>query len=109
MDYKYRTLCVLGKKPVEIEAFQMTKERRWDNSDWPDWLHEAWNRDPGENALCPNPDVPPSKGHKSADELVYDTLEGVHKITFDDYIIRGVDGEICPCELSIFEKTYEKI
>ena len=24
------------KKPVVIEAFQMTKERRWDNSEWPD-------------------------------------------------------------------------
>ncbi len=31
------------KRPVEIEAFQMTKERRKDNSDWPNWLNEAWN------------------------------------------------------------------
>ena len=31
------------KRPVVIEAFQMTKERRWDNSEWPNWLHEAWN------------------------------------------------------------------
>ena len=31
------------KKPIVIEAFQMTKERRQDNSEWPSWLNEAWN------------------------------------------------------------------
>ncbi len=35
MNHKFR------KKPVVIEAFQMTKERRWNNADWPNWLHEA--------------------------------------------------------------------
>ena len=32
------------KRPVEIEAFQMTEERRQDMSEWPPWLHEAWNK-----------------------------------------------------------------
>mgnify|MGYP001613386811 CR=1 FL=1 len=45
VNYKYRKL------PVVIEAFQMTLARRSDNSEWPNWLHEAWNREPGENAL----------------------------------------------------------
>lgn len=31
------------KKPVVIEAFQMTQERRMDNSEWPEWLNAAWN------------------------------------------------------------------
>lgn len=26
-----------------------------------------------------------------------------------DYIIRGINGEIYPCEANIFEKTYEVI
>jgi len=30
------------KKPVIIEAFQMTKERCKDNSEWPNWLNQAW-------------------------------------------------------------------
>ena len=30
MTTKYR------KKPVVIEAFQMTEARRWDNSEWPE-------------------------------------------------------------------------
>ena len=33
------------KKPVEVEAFQMTRERRIDNSEWPEWMHKAWNEE----------------------------------------------------------------
>ncbi len=38
------------KKPVVVEAFQMTKKHRWDNSEWPEWLHRAWNTE-GEGSL----------------------------------------------------------
>ena len=37
------------------------------------------------------------------------TLEGVMEISDNDYIIKGVDGEIYPCKPDIFEKTYEVI
>lgn len=103
------------KRPVTIEAFQMTKERRWDNSEWPEWLHAAWQRDPieqgivGENAVWPNPDAPPNPEHKSADELVCGTPEGVHIVTFGDYIIKGVQGELYPVKENIFLQTYEKV
>lgn len=36
MNLKYR------KRPVVIEAFQMTRERRNNNVDWPEWLNHAW-------------------------------------------------------------------
>ena len=97
------------KKPVVIEAFQMTKERRWDNSEWPNWLNMAWNRDPGENAIWPDPDGPIKEGHKSSAELVCGTLEGVHRIGWGDFIIQEVQGEIYPCKPDIFEQTYEKV
>ena len=43
------------KKPVVIEAFQMTKERRLDNSEWPNWLNEAWQKEQTEpGALYPS-------------------------------------------------------
>ena len=103
MPNKYR------KKPVIIEAFQMTEGRRWDNSEWPDWLHMAWQRDRGENSMWPDPDCPPHPDHKSASELVCGTLEGVHRITFGDFIIRGVHGEIYPCKPDIFMETYEPV
>jgi len=93
--FKYR------KKPVIIEAFQMTKVRRWDNSEWPNWLNKAWQYEVGEEGgmWCID----------GGESLYCGTLEGVHKITFDDYIIQGIQGEIYPCKSDIFKKTYEKV
>ena len=94
------------KKPVVIEAFQMTEERRQDNRDWPEWLNEAWNKnhdDPG--AMFPK-DFPDSSG---ADELLIFTLEGLHLVNFGDWIIRGVKGELYPCKPDIFAATYEPV
>ena len=34
------------------------------------------------------------------------TLEGEHKCSIGDYVIRGVEGEYYPCKPDIFEKTY---
>ena len=43
---------LLPKNPIwqiiNIEAFQMTKENRQDNSDWPNWLNRAWQLIPNE-------------------------------------------------------------
>lgn len=37
------------------------------------------------------------------------TLEGSHKVSVDDYIIKGVAGEFYPCKPDIFAETYEKV
>lgn len=94
---KYRT------KPVIKEAFQMTKERRWDNKHWPHWLITAWHKGPGENGLWINPD------DEEQERLVLGTLEGVHNVDWNDWIIQGLRGELYPCKPDIFEKTYEPI
>jgi len=73
------------------------------------WLHEAWQRDPGEGAVWIDPDAPIAEGRQSADALVCGTLEGVHKIDFNDWIIQGVKKELYPCKLDIFELTYESV
>jgi len=91
------------KKPVVIEAFQMTKEHRWDYMDWPEWLHDAVERGPGENGMWIDSDDP------SKERLVCGTLEGVHHIDWDDWIIQGVENEIYACKPSIFETTYELV
>ena len=99
-EFKYR------KKPVVIEAFQMTEERRASNMDWPGWLHEAWQKDthetgslsPGKFPLSCNPD-----------ELQITSLEGEMLVNFDDWIIQGVKGELYPCKPDIFAATYEKV
>lgn len=97
------------KRPVIIEAFQMTLERRWNNSDWPMWLMVAWQKEPGEGSVWIDPDMPIAEGRESSDELVCGTLEGVHKISFGDYIIQGVKGELYPCKPDIFNLTYEEV
>ncbi|OHB71851.1 MAG: hypothetical protein A2W23_06275 [Planctomycetes bacterium RBG_16_43_13] len=93
------------KKPVVIEAFQMTKERRRDNSEWPNWLNQAWNKDCGEGAVWCK-DYPNSDG---TDQLAIGTLEGVYIVSWDDWIIKGVNGELYACKPDIFEKTYDVV
>ena len=94
------------KKPVEIEAFQMTRERRASNAEWPGWLHAAWNEGVGQpNAVWPSA-YPNSDG---TDHLRVGTLEGALDISWDDWIIQGVKGEIYPCKPDIFAATYDPV
>jgi len=37
------------------------------------------------------------------------TKEGVMKVSLNDWIICGVEGEFYPCKPEIFEKTYERV
>ena len=93
------------KRPVVIEAFQMTKKRRRDNSEWPVWLHQAWNKDHSEGAVWCE-DYPNSDG---TDRLVIGTLEGVYIVSWNDWIIQGVKGELYACKPDIFAQTYEEV
>ena len=101
MNDKYR------KKPIVIQAFQMTEECRWDNSEWPNWLNVAWQAEPGEGGLWIDPDAPKAPGRESAAELLCDTLEGVMRIDWGDWIIKGLRGELYPCKPDIFAASYE--
>jgi hypothetical protein len=94
------------KKPVVIEAFQMTPERREDNSEWPGWMHEAWNEE-REDAGSLYPTDQEAKGIYRT--LSIGTLEGQHLVSWYDWIIQGVQGELYPCKPDIFELTYEQI
>ena len=91
------------KRPVVIEAFQMTRERRSDNSEWPSWLHRAWNRDPGEGSVWPDPTDP------LHERLVIGTLEGIHRVELGDWIIQGITGELYPIRDNIFRETYDEV
>ena len=92
------------KKPVVIEAFQMTRERRLDNSEWPNWLHTAWQKGFDEQGAVSCEDCANSDG---LDRLVIRTLEGVMSVGWDDWIIQGVKGELYACKPDIFAATYE--
>ena len=98
MNYKFR------KRPVTIEAFQMTEERRQNNFDWPTWLHEAWNKQEfSEGSVCIDPNDLERK------RLCIGTLEGVMRVDWNDWIIKGVKGELYPCKPDIFQSSYEEV
>lgn len=87
------------KKPVVIEAFQITGENLASNMNWPNWLHAGWNIPKGI----------PGNVSGGTDCLIISTLEGDMKAEIGDYIIQGVKGELYPCKPDIFEATYEKV
>ena len=88
------------KKPVVIEAFQLTPETRRSNESWPHWANEAWQAE----VLRPHPG---DKEGKHASPLIIDTLEGSMEAMIGDWIIRGIKGELYPCKPDIFAATYE--
>ena len=86
------------KKPVVIEAFQMTKAIWKTTAGWPQWAFAAWDRKLSEGAIWFD------------DGKIYcGTLEGVHEVQFDDWIIQGIAGELYPCKPDIFDATYELV
>lgn len=47
--------------------------------------------------------------HENDEEYLIPTLEGTMSMTPNDMLITGVNGEIYPCKLDIFEKTYDLV
>jgi hypothetical protein len=87
------------KKPVVVEAVQYTRSFRW-----PDWFHDAVSAN----------NVTTYGTGKSASPTgpcfcLIKTLEGTHLCDENDWVIRGVKGELYPCKPDIFETTYEKV
>lgn len=80
------------KKPVVIEAVQWKPEMK--PTDIPEWL---WKQ------LVAYPEM----FIEATGELIIDTLEGKMTAKPNDWIIKGVKGEVYPCKPDIFEATYE--
>ena len=75
------------KKPIEIEAYRYGFDKK------PHWMFEGTH--------CT---IPVDGG-----AITIHTLEGDMKAMPGDYIIKGIKGEIYPCQADIFEKSYTKI
>lgn len=82
------------KKPVVIEAFRLGEE-------WPDWWADAVSAN---RVTTHNND---GRYRGGPDYALIKTLEGTMRAEFNDWIIRGVKGEIYPCKPDIFEATYD--
>ena len=96
------------KKPVVIEAMQL----RWDN--WNEMCDFAGvgPLEEGKPMGCYiGADGRPLAPHESSETmgLLIPTLEGTMVARQNDWIIRGVKGELYPCKPDIFEATYESV
>jgi hypothetical protein len=89
------------KKPVTIEAFRYGIDGR------PDWFQDKVSS----NDIITYCDEEVSSPFQKSDKLwcEINTLEGVMRGEYGDYIIKGVQGEIYPCKPDIFEMTYERV
>jgi hypothetical protein len=92
------------KRPVVIEAIQFGNAEWADKPSWrarslPSWLIEAQESD----AL--------TYRFESEDYWYFfvRTLEGEMRGGPDDWLIRGVQGELYPCKPDIFAATYEAV
>jgi hypothetical protein len=85
------------KKPVVIEAFKLGTDPM------PDWFCDARSKN---DVVTVNGD---GRLRGGPDHALIQTLEGIMRANFGDYIIQGVKGEIYPCNPDIFEATYERI
>ena len=93
------------KKPVVIEAIQWTGENLREvlaftgiNRAYFGWPESAGKTHYG-------------LGRRGEPEshLWIRSLEGDHRAEPGDFVIRGVQGEFCPCKPDIFEATYEPV
>ena len=93
----------LRKKPVEIEGFQMTAKlmqmSSFSEKELPLWARTALKMDPAE---------PGALFLATADFRWYVQSDaGAVHVTVDDWILRGVKGELYPCKPDILALTYD--
>lgn len=89
------------KKPVVIEAFELTEAALFDITLWPEWLRERRDIDPP---------TPRAVWVALTEKCLYiQTLEGTHRARPTNWIVKGVKDEIYPVRDDIFEQTYEEV
>lgn len=85
------------KKPVVIEAVQYTER-----FSWPDWFADAVT----DKSITTHGTGKWAEGECFAE---IHTLEGTMRADENDWIIKGVKGELYPCKPDIFKQTYERV
>lgn len=88
-----------------VEAFQMTRARRESNVDWPQWLHDAWNKDPAElGALFVN------AKDRAGRSIRLNTYKSPNQdVAWGDFIVRNKTGYLAIIEAESFARHYEPV
>lgn len=84
------------KKPIVVEAVQL----RWDT--WSEMCDHA-----GVGKIIEGKPEGGQEGEKIS--LMIPTPEGLMIANENDWVIKGVKGELCPCKPDIFHATYELV
>jgi hypothetical protein len=79
------------KKPIVVEAIQFTGMHSIEHMD------REWG--------APFQAISSSQAHTNC--LWLRTLEGTMSVPFNNWVIRGVNGEFYSCAPDIFDKTYD--
>ena len=80
------------KKPVEIQAMELTHEN---GGAVASWCGGVLRGGPG--------------GGSRGGMVLIDTLEGTMTASPGDFVVRGVQGEFYPCKPDIFAATYDPV
>jgi len=90
------------KKPVQIEAIQLKEDNIIEVFDFLDGVNYKETKSSEE--LEDFSEAMLEQGY-----IEIETLEGMMKASFGDYIIKGIKGEFYPCKPDIFIATYEEV
>jgi len=85
------------KKPIIIQAEEMTEKNLKNNKNWPAWLKEAWKKPPediGAFYICED------------DSYEVVTKFGAVEVPIGVMMVRGRDGELYPCEKKLFLENH---
>ena len=94
-------------KPLIVDAFQMTEKRMRDKSEWPDWVHAAWNHGPVEGGLWLTDCSPSSRKVEDGEDMVCGTPEDIVRVYRDGWLIRRAGGDIDAHSDEIFNAKYK--
>ena len=90
------------KKPVQIEAIQLKEDNIIEVFDFLDGANYKETKSAEELEDF-------SKAMLEQGYIEIETLEGMMKASFGDYIIKGIKGEFYPCKPDIFIATYKEV
>ena len=85
------------KKPVVVEAITFEELVAYGRTQTEDTNGMPWSFDYKGQPIT----------HEDDQCYLIPTLEGSMKMTPEDMLITGVQGEVYPCKIDIFEATYE--
>lgn len=90
------------KKPVEVKAIQLKEDNIIEVFDFLDEANYKETKSVEELEDF-------SQRMLKQGYIEIETLEGMMKASFGDYIIKGIKGEFYACKPDIFQATYEEV